>query len=129
VVPISPGASDRKQNQAPPDVIGPTGSRTQLTPGSPGLLAVIAVGYTHQGLTDPYQFRVQLPDKAVLTLQQYEFLMNMLQHLHPLGIEVDTFAIRQNHVDLDGDGNPEPLQTNVSKTYRQFRRSRYQGEA
>jgi hypothetical protein len=128
VVPISPGASDRKQNQAPPDVIGSTGSRTQLTAGSPGLLAVIAVGYTRQGLTDPYQFRVQLPDNAVLTLQQYEFLMNMLQQFHPIGIEVDTFAIRQNHVDLDSDGNPEPLQTNVSKTYRQFRRSRYRGE-
>ena len=128
VVPIYPSASDRQQNQAPADVIGATGSQTQLTPGSPGLLAVIAVGYARRGLTDPYQFRVQLPDNAVLTLLQYEFLMNLLQHLHPLGIEVDTFAIRQNNVDLDGDGNPEPLQTNVSKTYRQFRRSRYRGE-
>jgi len=128
VVPIYPGAAERQQNQAPPDVIGATSSRTQLTPGSTGLLAVVAVGYARRGLTDPYQFRVQLPDNAVLTLLQYEFLMNLLQHLHPLGIEVDTFAIRQNNVDLDGDGNPEPLQTNVSKTYRQFQRSRYRGE-
>lgn len=128
VVPIFPSVSDRQQTQAPLDVIGATGSQTQLTPGSPGLLAVVAVGYARRGLTDPYQFRVQLPNNAVLTLLQYEFLMNMLQHLHPLGIEVDTFAIRQNNVDLDGDGNPEPLQTNVSKTYRQFRRSRYRGE-
>jgi hypothetical protein len=128
VVPISPSASDRQQNQAPADVIGATGSQTQLIPGSPGLLAVVAVGYARRGLTDPYQFRVQLPNNAVLTLLQYEFLMNLLQHLHPLGIEVDTFAIRQNNVDLDGDGNPEPLQINISKTYRQFRRSRYRGE-
>lgn len=128
VVPIYPNASDHQQNPAPPDVIGATGSRTQLTPGRPGLLAVVAVGYARRGLTDPYQFRVQLPNDAVLTLLQYEFLMNLLQHFHPLGIEVDTFAIRQNNVDLDGDLNPEPLQTNVSKTYRQFRRSRYRGE-
>lgn len=128
VVPIYPSAAERQRSRASPDVIGATGSRTQVTPGSPGLLAVVAVGYARRGLTDPYQFRVQLPDNAVLTLLQYEFLMNLLQHLHPLGIEVDTFAIRQNNVDLDGDGNPEPLQTNVSKTYRQFRRSRYRGE-
>ncbi|MDZ8258025.1 hypothetical protein [Nostoc sp. ChiQUE01b] len=120
VIPIYPSVSKH--------VIGTTGSRTQLTANSPGLLAVIAVGYARRGLVDPYQFRVQLPEDAVLSLQQYEFLMNLLQHLHPLGIEVDTFAIRQNNVDLDGDGNAEPLQTNVSQTYRQFRRSRYRGE-
>lgn len=128
VIPISPNAKDRKDNKTPLDAIGTTGNRTQLTPASSGLLAVVAVGYARRGLADPYQFQVQLPEDAVLTLQQYEYLMNLLEHLHPLGIEVDTFAIRQSHVDINSDGNPEPLQTNVSKTYRQFQRSRYRGE-
>ncbi|MBE9111417.1 hypothetical protein IQ273_18595 [Nodosilinea sp. LEGE 07298] len=128
VMPISPSEKERKDNKTPVDVIGTTGNRTQLTPASSGLLAVVAVGYARRGLADPYQFQVQLPENAVLTLQQYEYLMNLLEHLHPLGIEVDTFAIRQSHVDINGDGNPEPLQTNVSKTYRQFQRSRYRGK-
>lgn len=128
VIPIYPNAHDRQQNQTPPDVVGVTGSRTQVTPNSPGLLAVVTVGYARRGLVDPYQFRVQLPDTAVLNLRQYEFLMNLLQHLSPLGIEIDTFAIRQHNVDIDEDGNIEPLQNNTSKTYRQFRRLRYRGE-
>lgn len=128
VVPIYPSKNVRQQNPSPPDVIGSSGSRTTLTPGRDGLLAVITVGYARRGLTDPYQIRVELPSNAVLDLLQYEFLMNLLQHLHPLGIEVDTFAIRQYHVDLDGDGNPDPLQLNISKTYRQFQRPRYRGE-
>jgi hypothetical protein len=129
IVPIYPSKNVRQQNPSPADVIGSSGSRTTLTPGRDGLLAVITVGYARRGLTDPYQIRVELPSNAVLDLLQYEFLMNLLQHLHPLGIEVDTFAIRQYHVDLDGDGNPDPLQLNISKTYRQFRRPRYRGES
>jgi len=128
VVPIYPNASDRQDNEIPPDVIGTTGSRTKIMPNSPGLIAIVAVGYARRGLADPYQFKIQLPDNAVLNLMQYEYLMNMLEHLHPLGIEIDTFAIRQHNVDIDEDGNAEPLQNNVSKTYRQFRRSRYRGE-
>jgi hypothetical protein len=128
VVPIYPNITQRKQDRSPPDRISATGSRTQLTPGRSGLLAIVAVGYARRELTDPYQFRVQLPNDAVLTFLQYEFLMNLLQHIHPLGVEVDTFAIRQNHVDLDGNGTAAPLPSNFSQTYRQFRRSRYRGE-
>jgi hypothetical protein len=41
---------------------------------------------------------------------------------------VNTYAIRQDHVDLDGDGNGEPLTPTISKTYRAFRRRRHRGE-
>lgn len=100
------------------------GSRTVFIPKGNGLSALVAIGYARRGSTDPYEFRVELPDDARLNLLQYEFLMNLLQHSHPLGVEVNTFSIRQHHVDLDGDGNTEPLPPNLSKTYRQFRRDR-----
>ncbi len=101
---------------------------TTFTPKKPGLSALIAVGYARLGLTDPYEFRVELPDTARLNLLQYEFLMNVLQQVHPIGIGVNTFNLRQHHVDLDDDGTPEPLQPMISRTYRQFRRRRYRGE-
>ena len=104
------------------------GSRTVFVPDGPGLSALVAIGYARRGRTDPYEFRVELPDDARLNLLQYEFLMNVLDHTHPLGVEVNTFSIRQRHVDLNGDGDAEPLPPTISKTYRQFRRPRYRGE-
>lgn len=104
------------------------GSRTVFVPDGPGLSALVAVGYARRGLTDPYEYRVELPDEARLSLKQYEFLMNLLQHAFPVGVEINTFSIRQEHVDLDGDGQAEPLSPTVSRTYRQFRRPRLRGE-
>lgn len=104
-------------------------TRATFSPRAPGLSALVAVGYARHGLTDPFEFGVELPEDATLDLLQYEFLMNVLQHIHPLSIGVNTFSIRQRHVDLDEDGEPEPLQPTVSRTYRQFRRRRHRGEA
>lgn len=104
------------------------GSRTFFIPNGPGLSALVAIGYARRGLTDPYEFRVELPRDATLNLEQYEFLMNILKHSYPLGVEVNTFSIRKRHVDLDGDGTPEPLPPTISKTFRQFRRRRHKGE-
>lgn len=103
------------------------GSRTTFTPRRAGLYAVVVLGYARRGLTDPYEVRVELPDDALLTLKQYEFLMNMLDHLHPIGVEVNTFSLRSDHVDLNGDGAADRLSPTVSKTYRQFRRVRHRG--
>lgn len=111
-----------------PTSIKAFGSRTTFTSATSGLFALIAIGYARRGFTDPYEFRVELPDTSRLNLLQYEFLMNVLHHIHPLGIQINTFSIRQRNVDLDGDGNAEPLPSNISRTYRQFRRSRYRGE-
>lgn len=109
--------------------IRPVGSRTSFVAGGPGLWAVVLLGYARRGLTDPYEFRVELPDGELLTLKQYEFLMNLLQHVCPMGVEVNTFSIRRRHVDLDGDGTADPLQPVASRTFRQFRRTRQRGEA
>jgi hypothetical protein len=108
------------------------GSRTTWTPaspgGSPGPAAIIALGYARRGLTDPYEYRVELPDAARLTIRQYEYLMNVLQHSFPIGVEINTFSIRQDHVDLDGDGLADALPPALFRSFRQFRR-RERGEA
>ena len=103
------------------------GSRTVFTPRRAGLYAVVVLGYARRGMTDPYEVRVELPDDALLDLKQYEFLMNTLDHIHPIGVEVNTFSLRSDHVDLNGDGVADRLSPTVSKTYRQFRRVRHRG--
>jgi len=104
------------------------GQRVTFTPSGPGLTALVALGYARRGLTDPYEFRIDLPADATLTLRQYEYLMNLLDHTHPLGIEINTFAIRRQHVDLDGDGVADPLKPSVANTFRPFQRRRQRGE-
>jgi hypothetical protein len=104
------------------------GSRTLFTPADAGVYALVVVGYARSGKTDPYEFRVELPDNARLSPIQYEFLMNVLEATFPVGVEVNTYAVRHDHVDLDGDGNAEPLTPAASKTYRAFRRRRHRGE-
>jgi hypothetical protein len=107
----------------------PVGSRSAFTAPTPGLHAVVVIGYARRGLTDPFEYRVELPAGALLSLPQYEFLMNILERSFPVGVEVNTFSIRQEHVDLDGNGTAEPLDPSASRTYRPFLRPRLQGEA
>jgi hypothetical protein len=104
------------------------GASTQVVPNGEGLFALVALGYARRGLTDPYEFEVGLPPGALLTLEQYEFLMNFLDHAYPAGVRVNTWAIRQNHVDLKGDGSVSTLDPTISRTYRAFRRNRHRGE-
>lgn len=104
------------------------GSRTLFTAADAGVYALVVVGYARTGNTDPYEYRVELPENARLTPLQYEFLMNVLEQTFPVGVEVNTYAIRHDHVDLDGDGTAEPLTPAVSKTYRAFRRPRHRGQ-
>jgi hypothetical protein len=109
--------------------IGYLGARTEFTPTRFGLYAIVALGQirSQQEGMEAYEFTVDLPDGTTLTLLQYEYLMNLLSHLHPLGTRVDTWSIRARHVDLDGDGDAEPVPSHISRTYRQFRRSRFRG--
>jgi hypothetical protein len=104
------------------------GSRTVFTPQGPGLNALVTVGYARRGLTDPYEFRIEMDEAARIDLLQYEFLMNLLEQVFPIGIEVNTFSVRKRHVDLDGDGDAEPLPPAISRTFRKFRRQRHRGE-
>jgi hypothetical protein len=103
------------------------GSRSSFVSPSPGLFAVVTLGYARRGLTDPYEFRVELPDEALLDVAQYEYLMNFLEHVCPIGVEVNTFKVRRQHVDLDGDGVADPLPPAIFRTYRAFRARRRLG--
>lgn len=114
--------------QGPGGNIKTIGARTLYAPLGEGINAIVCVGYARRGLADPYEFRVELPEGANLNLVQYEYLMNLLERVYPLGVEVNTFSIRRQHVDLDGDGQAEALPPSVSKTYRRFQRQRHRGE-
>jgi hypothetical protein len=116
------------KRDGPVGPIGHVGSATTWRPAGKGLAAIIALGYARRGLTDPYEYRVELPEQARLTIRQYEYLMNVLQHSFPMGVEINTFTIRQDHVDLDGDGLADPLPPSLFRSFRQFRR-RERGEA
>ncbi|WP_165226763.1 hypothetical protein [Aquisphaera insulae] len=115
--------------QGPGGTIRPTGSRSLFVADKPGLTAVVALGYLRTGGVDPYEYGVGLPAGVALTLDQYEFLMNLLDRTYPLGVMVNTFDLRRSHVDLDGDGLAEPLPESVFRTFRKFQRRRQRGES
>ncbi|MDD7933738.1 hypothetical protein [Actinomycetospora straminea] len=122
VWPVEPG-------EPAPVSIGYLGARTELTPRAPGLYAVVALGQVRVQAagTAPYEFAVELPAGVTISLLQYEYLMNLLAHVHPMGVRVDTSTVRQRHVDLSDDGRAEPIPPDVSRTFRWFRRSRFRG--
>jgi hypothetical protein len=107
--------------------VKPLGSGTTLQPTHAGALALVCLGYVRQGKADPYEVKIDLPKGETISLKEYEFLMNALEHLCPIGVEINTYSIRQNHVDLAGDGVPKPLRPAVFRTYRSFRRRRLRG--
>jgi len=44
--------------------------------------------------------------------------MNVLDHTYPIGVEVNTFSIRTNHVDLDEDGADDAVAAIVSSVWK-----------
>jgi hypothetical protein len=109
--------------------ITPSGARATWRKQATTLSAIVVIGYARRGLVDPYEYRVDLPAGATLNLTQYEFLMNALERLYPLGVQVNTFAIRREHVKLREAGGPEPLPPAFMRTYRKFQRRHRRGEA
>lgn len=107
------------------------GSRNGWSAGS-GLCAVVVVVAGRQGTADPrgridpLEVRVALPDGALVSLEQYEFLMNLLDRARPLGAVVDTRGIR-DQIDADGNGTAETLSANLSRTFRPYRQLRQVG--
>lgn len=115
--------------EGPGGAIRTVGARTEFVPAGEGLSAIVAIGYARQGLTDPYEYRVDLPTGALLNMREYEFLMNVLADLTPAGVRINTWNIRREHVDVDGNGTADKLDPTVSRTYRTFRRRRHIGAA
>lgn len=109
------------------------GPRSSYRPGGTDLALAIAVGTARtgrldpRGALDPYSVRADLPDGDVLSIGEYELVMNILDRLHPIGVVMNTTAIRGAHVDLDGDGKPDALSPALSRTFRPFRHKRHLG--
>jgi Concanavalin A-like lectin/glucanases superfamily len=100
-------------------------STTQPTVGVTGVTAGIAwvqAAYTLAGQLSPYQFGIRLRPEldatdAVVSKDQYDLVMNVLNALHPMGVEVVTAALRARVVEVRSD----PLGSDPSYTYPQFR--------
>lgn len=107
--------------QGPHGLLRTLASRAVFTPSEPGLWAIVVLAFARTSTTvDPYQYQLDLPDGATLDLHQYEFLMNVLGHVTPAGVQVNTYALRQDHVDVGGLG-PGGLPPTASHTFRAFR--------
>ncbi len=98
---------------------GAVGSANVFTADRPGVWAVVVSAYARGDLTDPYEIRVDLPGGARLDVDQYEYLMNLLDHHHPLGIEVNTWRLRHHH--LDAALRWSPSNQRMFRAYRKDR--------
>jgi len=102
------------------------GGRAQLDGLSPGIALVVCVAYLRRGLADPYEVRLELPDGAVLNPDQYGYLANLLEHVCPVGIEINTYELRRHHISVDG-APPQPLSANAGRGYLRYRQRRQVG--
>lgn len=100
------------------------GGKATVRTGRMGLALLVCIGYARRGFADPFEIRIELPDEALLNMDQYGYLMNLLEAIYPIGIEINTFQIRRNHVDADGDGEPEFLTSRASRTYFKYQHRR-----
>jgi hypothetical protein len=89
-----------------------------------GISVVSCLVHLRAGGNDPYEWRPKLPEGALLTLRQYEHLMNIVALVTPVGVRADTWAIRQQHVDVDGSGSASALRPSAARTYRHYRSDR-----
>jgi hypothetical protein len=108
--------------------LGSIGSSAPFLGTQPGLWAIVVVGFARRGKTGPYEYQIDLPADVLMNVRQYEFVMNLLASVFPIGVTINTYALRSAHIDLDGDGHVDPLPPNLARTYRDFSRSRYRGQ-
>ena len=104
-----------------PRVQPTVGSTTTLAVPGKGVGVVACLAYVRTSGNDPYEWRATLPDDAVLTLRQYEHLMNVVELATPVGVRADTWEIRRRHVSVDGSPNPTPLDPRAARTYHRYR--------
>ena len=97
------------------------GSTTQIYAAGAGISVVSCLAHVRGLGNDPYEWSPALPEGALLTLRQYEHLMNLVELVTPVGVRANTWDLRQHHVDVDGSGTPFPLTAAAARTYRHYR--------
>jgi hypothetical protein len=97
------------------------GATTQVVNAGSGIGFITCLAYVRTGANDPYQWRPTLPDGVLLDLRQYEHLMNIVELVTPTGVQANTWAIRQRHVDVDGTKKATPLGPSAARTYHRYR--------
>jgi hypothetical protein len=97
------------------------GSTTRIFAAGTGISVVSCVAHVRGLGNDPYEWSPALPDGALLTLRQYEHLMNLVELVTPVGVRANTWELRQHHIDVDGSGTPFPLTAAAARTYRHYR--------
>jgi hypothetical protein len=91
-----------------------------IWPGD-GISIVSCLVHIRSSGNDPYEWRPGLPDSTRLSLRQYEHLMNIVELVTPVGVRADTWAIRHQHIDVDGSGTAVALSPAAARTYRHYR--------
>jgi hypothetical protein len=89
-----------------------------------GISVVSCLSTQRTGANDPYQWRPKLPPGSLLTLRQYEHLLNIVELVTPAGVRADTIALREQHVDVDGSGHATKLTPAAARAYRHYRQAR-----
>jgi hypothetical protein len=94
---------------------------TRLTARSAGM-AWVQASFLVGSAQSPYTFKVVLRPEldnpaTVITKDQFDLIMNILNVLHPVGVEVNTAGIRSHVIEVQGD----LAQANPDYTYPKFR--------
>jgi hypothetical protein len=100
------------------------GSSVTVPFAGQGISVVSCLVSQRTGANEPYEWRPALPDGVLLSLQQYEHLLNIVELVTPVGVRVDTVAIRRQHVDVDGSGKATGLTPAAARSYRHYRLAR-----
>lgn len=108
----------------PVDLAPRRGPSVQVRWPGNGVSVVSCIAQVRTGANDPYEWQPLLPPGALLTLHQYEHLMNVAELVTPIGVRADTWDLRQHHVDVDGSGQAHPLPPAAARSYRHYRGAR-----
>jgi len=97
------------------------GPATQIYAPGDGISVLSCVAHVRGLGNDPYEWSPAPAGGALLSLRQYEHLMNLVALATPMGVRANTWRLRQQHVDVDGSGRPFPLTAAAARAFRQYR--------
>ncbi len=114
----------RALGSQPVDLRPRRGPTVTVRAAGAGISVVSCLVHLRTGGNDPYEWRPALPSGALLTLRQYEHLLNVVELVTPIGVRANTWEIRQHHVDVDGSGRAVALTPGAARAYRRYRQAR-----